>query len=853
MTLDAQNPAGTTGPPKSTPNALVDRQTSVLQLTGISKTYPGVKALDEVSFEALGGTVHALLGENGAGKSTLMGVASGSVTPDAGSIQTGEVTKAALTPSLARNLGIAIVHQHPALLPDLTVAENIKLGVPEQFRSTNGDRQGWMRRQLDLVGCTAGLSQRAEDISVANRHLLELAKALALDPKVLILDEPTAALGADMVERLFELIRDVAARGTAVVYISHRLPEVRAIADWVTVMRDGTNQATAPIDEMSDERMLELIVGRSVETAFPHKPELSAEGQTLVVEGISGSGFDDISLTVPPSQILGLAGIAGNGQGEFLRALAGLGRARGTVRLNDSELRLGRPTAARAAGITYVSADRHGEGMLGTLSVRENAALTALPAFANGGVVQPKAERRAVEEQRDRLGIRTPSIDTLITALSGGNQQKVVLARSLLAQPSLILVDEPTQGVDAGARVEIYRILRQIANDGIPIIVVSSDGLELEGLCDRVVIFSRGHVVEDLDRDRVTERNIAEAIVTATTHRRGDPDSHGSSPRSFARLRHFAKADWAPSVILLLVILLLGAYTTSINDRVLSAFNLGSALTLLSALALISYGQLIVIITAGIDISVGPLAGLLVVVASFFVVDGTGTGGIVLGFVLMLGVALAVGFVNGALVRFGRFTAVAATLTTFIALQGVSLLLRPTRGGSIMNDVAGIIEWRLGFVPAAFMGVVLLAFLMEFLLRRTRWGLTLRAAGSLEKAAHQLGVPVTRTIVGAYMLAGLFVFLGAIMLGAQIRVGDPAAGIEYTLWSITAVVLGGASLFGGRGSFIGTLLGAALIQQILNATVFLNLTQEWQFWLLGLLTLVAAGIYSQARRAGEVM
>lgn len=812
---------------------------SVLRLTGISKRFPGVVALDDVSFEATGGQVHALLGENGAGKSTLMAVASGSLAPDAGTIEMDGQRFDARTPAQARRLGIAIVHQHPALPPDLTVAENLYLGVPEH----SGD-PAWARRQLEVVGATVDLGTRIAELPVAQRQLVELVKALAVDPKVLILDEPTAPLGADLVERLFALVRDATARGTAVVYISHRLPEVRAIADLVTVMRDGANRATAPIGELSDERMLELIVGRSIGAAFPDKHDPTRDGDALVISGLSGPGFDDVTLTVPPGQIVGLAGIAGNGQSELLRALAGLTPATGSVRLDGTALRLGRVKAARDAGVTYVPADRHGEGLLGTLSVRENAALTALPRFAGAGVVNGRAETTAVLEQRERLAIRTPGIETLVTALSGGNQQKVVMARSLLAEPSLILVDEPTQGVDAGARVEIYRLLREIADTGITVLVVSSDALELAGLCDRVVVFSRGQVVGDLEGDAVTERGIAQAIVTATTQRRG-----ATAPATGARLRRFARGDLAPSLVLLAVILILGAYTSSVNDRLLSAFNIGSALTLLAALALIAYGQLLVILTGGIDISVGPLAGLLVVVASFFVVDGSGPLTVVAGFVLMAVAAVAVGLVNGSLVRYGRFTAVAATLTTFIALQGVSLLLRPTRGGTILDSVAGAIEQRIGPIPIAFLVVVAVGFAMERALRRSRWGLALRAAGSQETAAHQLGVPVTRTVVGAYVLCSLFTFLGAVMLMAQIRVGDPVAGIEYTLWSITAVVLGGASLFGGRGSFLGTLLGAALIQQILNATVFLNLSQQWQYWLLGLLTLVAAGLYSRARTA----
>jgi ribose transport system ATP-binding protein len=828
----------------------------VLRLANVTKHFGPVAAITDVTLDVLPGEVHALLGENGAGKSTLMNVASGSIAPDRGTIELGGVVADALSPAEAQARGLAIVRQHPALLPDLTVAENMAVALPALMGEHSGDeRATWLQAQLDRAGCRAKLGDRVEDLSVAQRQLLELAKALAQDPSVLVLDEPTAPLGADMVEHMLALVREIAATGTAIIYISHRLPEVRLIADRVSVLRDGTVRATAAITALTDDEIVELIVGRSIDAVFPDKrPADAAAGQApvLEVEHLSGGEFDDVSLSLAPGEIVGIAGIAGNGQAALLRALAGLERASGTVRLNGQALKLGSERRAHAAGVAYLPSDRHEEGLMMGLSIRENASLSSLERVAASGIIKGAAERRSVEGQREALNIRTESIETPVSSLSGGNQQKVVLARAMLSQPKLILADEPTQGVDAGARVEIYKILREAADRGIPVIVVSSDSLELEGLCDRILVFSRGTIENELAGDQVTEAEMARAIVTATSLRREQPAAPPAGARAaLARGRTLVMGDYGPAAILLIVIVILGIYTFNVNSRVLSTFNITSMLTLLAALAFISFGQLMVILTGGIDLSVGPLAGFLVVLSSFFVVDGKSSIVMVLGFVVMLLAAAAVGTINGTLIRFGGFSPIAATLASYIALQGLSLLLRPQQGGYIATGVTDAIQTNVAGIPVAFIAAVVVALGLERGLRRARWGLRLRAAGSREEAAHAVGVPVRLTVVQAYVACSLLTFVGGVLLMAQLGIGDATQGTSYTLSCITAVVLGGASLFGGRGSFVGVLLGAFLIQQITNATTFLSLSQAWQYWSVGLLALLAAGVYTQARRSGQ--
>jgi ABC-type sugar transport system ATPase subunit/ribose/xylose/arabinose/galactoside ABC-type transport system permease subunit len=828
----------------------------VLRLADVRKSFDGVDALKGVTFEARAGEIHALLGENGAGKSTLMAIAAGSLEPDQGLIELGGEPVTGASPLAVRQRGLSIAYQHPALVPDLTVAENIAMWLPEQSRADGAEN--WAKGQLARVGCTAALGQRVATLSVVQRQLLEVAKAVAADPAVLILDEPTASLGAEETATLFAELRRLAAGGVAVVYITHRLAEVRELCQRVTVLRDGAVRGSFGVADVSDGQLLELIVGRAVTAEFPPKALILANGAVgepvLVVEHFSDRAFQDVALTAAAGEIVGLAGIVGNGQAEFLRALAGLAHATGRAELNGTPLRPGRPDAALDAGVVYLSSDRLGEGLFGTLSVRENALVSALGQFSRLGVVRPRAEARAVQEQRAGLAIKAPSIDANVLSLSGGNQQKVLLARALLNQrATLLLAEEPTQGVDVGARAEIYRILRQVAAAGAGVIIVSSDTRELEGLCDRVLVFSSGQVVTELRGGQVTEDAIAHAMLTSTrrrpagagTSRPAAGDNRGT--RALTWLRRASRGDQVAPVVLAVAIIALAVYTQGHNSRFLSSFNLTSLTVLIAATAFISFGQECVIVTGGIDLSVGPLAGLVVVIGSFFENSGHSAVVIIAGFGVMIGACAAVGILNGSMVRFARFTPIVATLVTYIALQGVSLVLRPFQGGYISFAILKAINHTEGPVAIAFVVAVAVAVAMEWALRRARWGRSLRAIGSDPAAAFRLGVRPGVTVIGAYVASSLFACVGGVLLMAQIGVGDPTQGVNYTLASVTAVVLGGTSIFGGRGSFIGALFGAILVEQLLNVTTFLQLSQAWQYWFQGVLVMVAVGIYTQAR------
>ena len=819
----------------------------VLELRDISKNYSGVAALSNVSLKIEAGEVHALLGENGAGKSTLMNVASGTIAPSSGDLVIHGERYDSLTPGLAANLGIAIVHQHPAVLKDLTVLENLRVALPASiFKGRAAEKVG--AELLERVGLKISLTLRVEDLTIAQKHLLEIAKALATSPKILVLDEPTAALGQDSVELLFELVSKEIANGTAVIYITHRLAEVRQLADVVTVLRDGHLMTTAKIDKITDAELLAQIIGRELKSAFPEKHKRVAGSKpNLVVKGLTGNGFSDISIEAYPGQIIGIAGVVGNGQSELLRALAGQGDFTGSIEING-ETRSARQLNGKAA---LMPADRQREGVMMRMSVRENSALASLKKFKTAGLLNRKKEINNVVDTLTSLSIKAPGLETPVSSLSGGNQQKVVMARALLSDPVMILADEPTQGVDVGARSELYEILRKASADGIPVVVASSDAKELEGLCDTVYVLSRGQVVKTLSDAENREEAMIEAAVTSTVKivriERQEREQKLGNETLGEKLRKFLKGDYAPPVMLAIVMIALGGFIATKSDTYLGDFNIISILLLVSALGFVAIGQTTVMMTGGIDLSTGPLAGFLVVIASFFITDKSPLTSMLLGLLTMAFVAVFVGLLNSSLIRFVKFTAIAATLTTYIAIGGFAFIFRPEPGGYISQSVSDLLNASLGPIPYVFIALVLATIAMEFLLRRSRWGWELRAVGSNEEASRKVGVKTTRTIIGAYVVSSFFVFLGSILLMVQLGIGDASQGVSYTLTGITAVVLGGTSLMGGRGTYFGTFMGSILLMQVLNATVFLDLDQTWQYLLQAALILIAAVVYSTAR------
>ncbi len=816
----------------------------VMTLADIRKSFGPVRALKGVDVLIYPGEVHAIVGENGAGKSTLIGVAAGVLRADSGAIYYDGKYVGAPDPRQMREDGVSVVYQHPALAPDLTVLENLQLAAPSLVGAAGAAEAERLIARVATDELRMPINKRVAELSLAQRHVVEIARALVTRPKVLFLDEPTEPLQAGDVRKLFDLIGELKRDGVGIVYVSHRLHEVDELADRISVMRDGEIIDCRLGDEITSSEIVALIAGRPLGQIFPAKA--TSVGPALFsVKGLSGRGFDQVDLVVHAGEIVGLAGIEGEGQREFIRAAAGIDRRySGEVRVKDANIGGDSPGAFRRAGIGFVPDDRHAEGVFLNLTLRENFSLGFLESISRLGVVDRGTEADRSKAIINDLRIRAPSAETKLFELSGGNQQKALFGREISAKPRVLLVDEPTKGVDIGARSEIYQRLRAIADQGLAVLVSSSDGIELEGLCDRVLIFARGRIVHELTGAEVTDAAITEANLTATVSRA----SKVSAVAQVRRWREFAASDHFPALVLAILTAIILGGTQALNGYFLSPFSVKSILSFFSILAFLSSAQLATVLVGAIDLSIGPLAGLCVVLASFLAPDGVETGPFAAGVIIILLLTTIFGLLQGLLITSLRLPAIVVTIATFIGLQGVSLLLRPTAAGQIDDAISNAAQFPIGFLPAGLVLTLAMVLCAEWLLFRTGFGRSFRAVGSSPLASYRLGIDSRRLTWLAFVISGLLTGIGGLMLAGQVGIGSPTTGSDYTLMSITVVVLGGASVTGGRGSFISTLLGAALVQATSSASSYIDANSSVHYTVIGTLTLLAAIFFSLARR-----
>jgi len=493
---------------------------ALLEMASISKSFPGVKALQSVSLSVKRGECLALMGENGAGKSTLMKILSGVYSPDSGEISINGETTSFTSPHQAQRLGVSIIYQEFNLFPNLTVEQNVFIGREPSHR-------GFMRRSqlrlatadlLDQLGVKLAPTAIVRNLSVAQQQMVEIAKALSYNARIVVMDEPTSALTATEVDALFRIIRGLKARGLAVIFISHRLEEVLAICDRITVLRDGQNAGEMLVAEATPTKIVQMMVGRPISDLFQKADSLRSERVVLQVRGLSRTAtkqdfstisLHDVSFEIYAGEILGVSGLVGSGRSELARAVFGADRRdSGEIRIDGAPVSIRAPQDAIDQGIGFVPEDRKLQALVLQLSVRENVSLASLDGLTSAGFVRRSAERRLVGGFIEALQIRTPGQEQRVVNLSGGNQQKVVIAKWLALEPKILLIDEPTRGVDIGAKAEVHSLLNQLAQRGVAILMISSELPEVLGMSDRILVMREGRIAGELSRPEATPERI---------------------------------------------------------------------------------------------------------------------------------------------------------------------------------------------------------------------------------------------------------------------------------------------------------------------------------------------------------
>ena len=839
-------------------NGLSDKPQMLLKLEEVTKSFPGVHALSGVDFDVRPGEVHALVGENGAGKSTLINIVSGVLQPDSGLCRLEGRVCEWRDPVAARKMGIVTVHQEADFFPTLSVVENIALqhGLPTRtFGFVDWPAmQEAAQKVIGSVGESIGAGVSADRLSVAHRHMLQVAAAVLQQAKLVILDEPTSALTSLESAWLFQQVARLKADGVGLIYISHRQEEVFALADRITVLRDGRKIWTRNRKEVDSKSLIEAMVGRNLKDSAgdrQRRPNGSApEGGPLApvprleVRNLhdSKSRFQAMNFQVGAGEIVGVYGLIGAGRTEMARGIFGLeALAGGSVLVDGKPVVIHRPQDAVRAGIAYLPEDRLREGLCRGLSIRANTVLptldrwtqlfrssseTELPGatrlphretpvkrWSLGLLASRRVEKQVTRQVVQQLEVRQRNIEQPISQLSGGNQQKVVLGRWLLAAPKVMILDEPTRGVDVGAKSEIHRLLRSIADRGCAILMISSDMPEILEHSDRIMVLRSGKMSAEWQAGDVTATEVAEAALPDESVRE---QSVSTEKRAVSHNRRIA-GEWG----LAAVIVMLSLWLSLTSANFFSWANFGNLLAETALWSILGLAAASVIIAGGIDISIGSLLALSAACAGLLLkLPLAPEISIPLAIVGALTVGLAGGLLNGLISLVGKVHPIVVTLGMMIVYRGLVIALVSGRQISSVPEAFGWI-WIYpgsGFRAVIVLGAVVSAVLYVIHVHRPA-GRHLYALGSSSTAAQLVGVSRVKTWLFAFGLGGLLTGIAAVIVLSASMQMQSQLGKGWELQAIAVAVIGGVSITGGRGTVVGVVLGAVLLRLVNLALV----------------------------------
>ncbi|OGO28741.1 MAG: hypothetical protein A2Z16_10940 [Chloroflexi bacterium RBG_16_54_18] len=824
---------------------------AVLQLKGITKSFPGVLALDNFTQDFFEGEVHALVGENGAGKSTLMKVISGAYHPDAGEISFKGQKVHFRSPHDAQLAGISIIYQELNLVLDMDVAENIYLGREPRTKRGFIDRSAMEElavQQLQILQADIDIHLPIRRLSVAQQQMVEIAKALSLNAHLIIMDEPSAALTGNELDRLFSIISKLKSSGVTILYVSHRLEEIFNIADRVTVLRDGTLIKTLEIHDTDHDNLVSLMVGRTLDQTYPEKSKRDHQ-ELLRVEGLERKGeLQDINLSLHRGEVLGIAGLVGSGRTELARAIFGADpRLHGDIFVDGEKIEIRSPRDAMGAGISFLTEDRKAEGLALWLSLRHNIALPSLSNRSKLGFIKQAIEKRVVESSITQLNIRARSMDQHVRYLSGGNQQKVALAKWLNTGPQIVIFDEPTRGIDVGAKAEIYQLIRQMAIEGKGILMISSDLPEILGMSDRILVMHENRIAGELGAAEATEEKILRLASGLDGHAQASKQLSSADTLKPTSSRWFnLLARFQPSLVstyfMVIGLFVLGLLISPDFRSLQNLQNIGRQIV---GLGLVSIGQAFAVLVGGTDLSIDGIITLVTILAASMMMGREAM--VIPAVIACLALGALIGLLNGLATVKLRVPSFVSTLGMLSILNGLALVITLIPVGRIASSFRFLANGHIGLVPFPFVFFLFVLFLASLLLKKTRFGRYIYAVGGDKEVSRLSGINTQRVEILAYVICAGIATLGGLFFVSRMGVGDPNAGANLGFDSLIAVVLGGLRLGGGLGTMGGAFGGVLVLALLNNIMNMLDITFWYQQILKGLIILGALMLYRERK------